>query len=95
MACSCEHGNELLGFIKDGAVFYYGRDNRLLLNLSVLSHLLRVVNCPCEWNRGFISYCITYLHRKSDNFKFRNLTIVLDNTYTHTHILALILSFGR
>ena len=90
MACSCEHGNGPSGFIKDGALLGHGGDNRLLLNLSVLSHLL--FNCPYEWNMGFISSSITYLHPESDNFKCRRLTTIVDRIiiiiiyiYTHTH----------
>jgi len=56
MTCSCEHGNGPSDFIKDGALVGRGGDNRLLLNLSVLYHLL--FNYPYEWNRGFISSCI-------------------------------------
>jgi len=91
MMCSCEHGNGPSGFIKDGVLLAHGGDNRLLLNLSVLSHLL--FNCPFEWNRGFISSCIIYLHPESDNFKCRSLTTIVDRkicarAHTHTHTQA-------
>ena len=85
MTCSCEHGNGPSGFIKDGALLSHGGDNRLLFNLSVLSHLL--FNCPCEWDRGFISSCIIYLHPESDNFKCSGLTTIVDRlTHTHTQL---------
>jgi hypothetical protein len=47
-------------------------------------------NCPCECNRGCISFCVIYSHSKSDNFKCRSLTTIIERliviyAYTHTH----------
>lgn len=43
MTCYCEHVNGPSGFIKDGTLLGHGGNDRPLLNLSVLSHLLLIV----------------------------------------------------